>query len=135
MYGDADKGRDVEFAAEVEIFQVDGHEASVGGADDAVEEELASDEVGSLGGFVEGVVDAIASDCPADSSWVVFFRTISTDDADVCGLDIAWEVFAGDEDASVGAGGDRGIGSQALEHAADLLIVGSSPMLAIARLC
>jgi hypothetical protein len=46
---------------EVEVLDVHCHECSIGGADDAVEEELDGKEVGGRGACVSWVVHSVAS--------------------------------------------------------------------------
>ncbi len=73
MYGDADILVVGQIAAKIKIFEVYGHEAAVGGADDAVENELCCGDVGGFGCFVPGVINAVAAGSPADTFGVGFF--------------------------------------------------------------
>jgi hypothetical protein len=49
------------WGVEVEILNVHSHKFCVGGADDAVEEELDGEEIGSRGACVSWVVHSVAS--------------------------------------------------------------------------
>jgi hypothetical protein len=51
----------VQLDVEVEVLDVHCHEFSIGGADDAVEEELDGKEVGGRGACVSWVVHSVAS--------------------------------------------------------------------------
>ena len=94
---DADELGFWEIGVEVEIAEVDGHESAIGGTNDAVEEKFGGSEIGCLCCFVARVVDSVASKSPADAARLWFLRAIGSDDADVSGFFVAWEIFEVDE--------------------------------------
>ena len=75
-----------QIAAQVEVFQVQGHKACFGGADDAVKEAFGSLNVSGLGGDIAGVFNFVAASGPADVLGIRLLGTISTDDTDVFGF-------------------------------------------------
>jgi hypothetical protein len=59
-----------------EILDIHDHEPPICGGDHAVEEAFGSAEVGSLGACVEQILNAVATDCPANAGWILFIRSM-----------------------------------------------------------
>ena len=59
---------------EVKVLEIPGHEASIGGGDDTVEEAFDSGEVGGFRGYSTRVVNTVTPAGESNTSWVVFFR-------------------------------------------------------------
>jgi hypothetical protein len=67
--------------AEVEFFDVHGHELGTGGGDDTVEKELGSSEAGCLSADLARVVDVFTTDGEADTMWLHFLRSVKDNEA------------------------------------------------------
>ena len=66
---------------EIKIFEVDSHEASIGGGDDAIKEDLDGSEIGGFGADITIILDAITADGETDSTGVWFFRAEGSNNA------------------------------------------------------
>jgi hypothetical protein len=76
----------VHWGAEVEIFDVHGHELGTRGGDDTVEEELGGGEAGRFGADFTRVVDAVAADGEADTVGLGFLGLVRDNETKVCGF-------------------------------------------------
>ena len=128
----ANVGGNVQFAAQVEILEVNGHEFSVGHANDAIEHQIGCSNVCRFGGGVAVVNNAVATGCPTDSSGLRFLGAVSTDNTDIGRFTVFWELSRADEVQGIGASRHVGVGSESLKHSADLFGVGFVPKGAIA---
>jgi len=66
-----------------------------------------------------------------DAARLLFFRTVSADDADISGFLIARDIGELDKFKGLGPSGDTCIWAEAGAHPADFLVVGSAPEGAI----
>ncbi len=119
-------------SVEVEIFKIDAHEFGARGAENAVEHEFGSGEIGSGTSDIAVVLNSVATGSPADAFGVGFLRAVSADDSDVGGLLVFGDLVAMDEKQGISASRHCGLRSQSLEESTDLLRVGASPMCAVA---
>lgn len=62
-----------------------------------------------------------------DAARLLFFRTVSADDADISGVFVMRDIGDVDEFKGLGPSRDACTGAEAGAHAADFLVVGSAP--------
>jgi len=72
--------------AEAKILEIAHHAASIGGGDNAVEEEFGSGEICSFGADVTLIVNMIAADSPTNMVGDGLFRSMRTHNAEISGL-------------------------------------------------
>jgi len=72
--------------------------------DDAIEKEFHGDYVSCFGADIPKVFDLVATHSPADAVWVGFFRPVSADYAEICGMFALWDSRNRDEKHGVGPG-------------------------------
>ena len=118
------------WGAKVEILEIAHDTAGIGCRQDAVEEEFGCDQVGCFGADITGVGDSISPHSPADTLGNLFFRTESTDDAQIGGFLVAGDLVYMDEMHGVTAND----GTVALGQAVDLSGVGRLPQVALTAL-
>ena len=105
MHGDAYILIFGEVTAQVEVFEVQRHEASVRGAYNAVEEALGSLDVGGLGGDIASVFDFVTPSSPVYAFWVGLLGAIGANDADIGWFFVFGDVLFVNEKQGVGAFG------------------------------
>lgn len=93
----------VHVIVEVEVFEIHGHELGLGCGDDAVEQKFSSGKACGFGADVARVVNEVASDGPADSAWLCFFRAVGDNVAEIGGAAAFWDLVMADEMDGVGA--------------------------------
>jgi hypothetical protein len=75
-------------------------------------------EVCCLGGVIMWIINAVATQCNADASWIFFLWSVRGDNTEVCDLAAFGDCLACHKEAGVGAGGHVAVGTEALEKAA-----------------
>lgn len=90
--------------AKVKIFEVAYQALRTRCGDDAVEKQFCSDYVSCFGADIPEVFNLVAAHSPADAVWVGFFRPVSADYAEICGMFALWDSRNRDEKHGVGPG-------------------------------
>ena len=116
---------------EVKVLEVPGHEASIGGGDDTVEEAFDSGEVGSFRGDSTRVVNTVTPAGELNTSRVVFFRTESTDNTEVSGFAALREISVRDKEHCFSA---RRHCVMSLTQLAKLIFAGGMPQFTFTTL-